>query len=241
MRRYFLAILSVLLIGCESVKIKKEHGQLPKQEEKSYSVSFGQEEILATDMSFDVKTGEIKYTLPQEAIVRIRIGLRDGGPLLLALLDWEIRSAGPHVEVWDKRDRTGQVIFGERGDYMVVVSCKPISAQGKKGVRKSPDLRITFPESHEATAEGTPILKGTSPVRIILPEEEKKWFNETKYELGIYIDTVFLMEDEEGTDPFTYQLNTENFSEGVHTLTINLVGYEGEVGTKSVLIFVKNH
>ena len=49
------------------------------------------------------KTGEIKYTLPEPASVRLRIGIRNGGPMLRTLLDWELREKGPHVEVWDKK------------------------------------------------------------------------------------------------------------------------------------------
>ena len=202
-------------------------------------------EILAVNLSFNLETGEIKYTLPEDALVRLRIGLKDGGPLLRNLVDWEKREKGEHEEIWDKKDEDGRVDFGNRTDFMVVLACLPLNAKERnlnsgtiKGFRKSPRLNIAFAEGTEKNDKGIPILQGVVPVRISLDEKDQ-WIIETKYEVGMYIDNIFLMEDEEGSNPFTYQLNTKGFNEGEHIITVNLIGYNGEIGTETILVQVK--
>ena len=81
---------------------------------------------------------------------------------------------------------------------------------------------------------------GIVPVRVYLNKDDQRWLTETKYEMGLYIDNVFLMEEEEGTNPFTYHLDTRNLNDGFHIITANIIGYEGEVATESMRVFVKN-
>lgn len=208
-------------------------------------------EILASNLSFDTETGKIKYTLPEPALVRIRIGIKDGGPLLRTLLDWESRPAGEHTEGWDGQDASGKVDFGKRSDLMIVfgaLALNPVHEKEKtkaapsfKGFRTSPEFLLIFPEAKEITKTGTFVLTGLTPVRVVINKEDKDWLSNTKYEIGLYLDQMYLIEDEEGASPFTYHLDTTHVNDGLHTLTVNVVGFEGEIGTKSVLIFVKNH
>ena len=212
--------------------------------DKSTNHSIEPKEILATDISFDSSTGEIKYTLPEPALVRIRIGITQGGALLRHLLDWDYRDAGAHVEVWDMKDETGTVNFTGRTDLMLVLSCRAVGSGPKdvismSGLRKAPRVDVGFPKSTETTEDGIVVIRDIMPVRVTLDKEDQKWITETKFEVGLFIDNVFLMEDEEGANPFTYQLNTRGLNEGIHTITVNIVGYQGEVGTKSVLMYIK--
>lgn len=198
-------------------------------------------EILASDMSFDLETGRIMYTLPEPALVRLRIGFGQGGALLINLVDWERREAGQNIEVWDFKDATGNVVFEKRKDFKIVLACIPVSLEEQKiyqssikGFRKAPRFEVTFPESE--MTDGVPLFKPMDPVRVTLDKEDQKWLTETKYELGIFINNAFLMEDEEGVNPFTYRVNTTGLRAGIHIITVNVVGYEGEIGTKSVRV-----
>ena len=65
------------------------------------------------DGGLDPRAGLIRYSLPEPGRVRIRIGLRDGGPHLRTLVDWEPRSAGLHEEPWDGLDASGEVDLRE--------------------------------------------------------------------------------------------------------------------------------
>lgn len=209
-------------------------------------VEKNQKEIIATDLSFDVNTGEIKYTLPEPALVRIRIGIRDGGPMLRTLVDWEYKEAGPQVEVWDKKDETGKVNFGTRSDYFLVLACIPSEANRTdfhsdqiRGLRKSPQLQVTFPQSMQKSEEGIPTLSGIVPVRIEIDKKDH-WITQTKYEVGLYVDHVFIIEDEEGTNPITYQLDTHKLNNGMHILTTVITCFDGEAGTKNLLVLINN-
>jgi len=206
-------------------------------------------EVLATDLSFDAQAGEIKYTLPEPALVRIWIGLKDGGPLLRTLLDWEPRSAGEHVEVWDGKDSTGLINFGNKNNLMLVLGAltldsgknsEILSSTTLRGFQKSPEFKIDFPESQKKSSEGVPMIRGISPVRITLSERDKEWLTRTKYEIGLYLDEVYLTEDEEGTSPFTYPLDTRNMNNGRHILTVNIVSFTGEIGTQTIYLIVNN-
>jgi len=230
------------MAGCQSAPLKSAETK-PLE-----AAPAGGDEILATDISFDLETGQIKYTLPEDALVRVRIGLMDGGPLLHHVVDWEKRLKGPHVETWDRKDAAGKIDFTNRKDMMLVLGCLPLEEEKRKsynglikGLRKAPQLNVVFPEAVGKTDDGWDIVRGIAPVRINLDEKDKDWLTGTKYEVGMYIDYVFLMEDEEGTNPFTYRLNTVNLNDGPHLITVNIVGYEGDMGTRSVLVYVKNN
>jgi len=60
-------------------------------------------------VKFDAATGLVSYVLLKPARVRIRLGIKDGGPLLRTLVDWQPRPAGLQREPWDGFD-TGQLM-----------------------------------------------------------------------------------------------------------------------------------
>ena len=204
-------------------------------------------EISASEISFDALTGQIKYKLPESALVRIRIGIKNGGPLLRTLIDWELRSKGNHTEIWDKKDASGKVDFGTRRDLICMLACLPATktkhsaySGAIRGLRKSPDFKIIFPESAKKDDLGVPIASGVTPIRVELERKDLKWLTDVRYEVVVFIDGIFIMEDEEGISPFTYRLDTKHLNDGLHIMTVNIASFEGEVGTYSALIKVKN-
>lgn len=246
--KYLLFLFGIILTvsGCQVTRPPAPPYQ--EKEQAGLRSNAQPREILASDLSFDVETGKIKYTLPEPALVRIRIGIKDGGPLLRHVLDWELRKAGEHTESWDKKDASGRINFGSGNNFMIIIACRPLSAQehwsnslGIKGLRKSPEFQMSLPRARTYSKDGAAVVEGMAPVRISLEREDQRWLAETRYELGLYVDYVFLMEEEEGVNPFTYDLDTRKLNDGPHTLTANIVGYDGEVGTKSILIQVNNH
>ncbi|MBZ0165887.1 MAG: hypothetical protein K8I00_03700 [Candidatus Omnitrophica bacterium] len=203
------------------------------------------DEILAEDVTFDAETGRITYTLPEAALVRIRIGLPEGGPLLSNLIDWEHQEAGPQEVVWNFRDKTGKVNFGTKRNYILTIKCFPAPIKQREGMnthvagyRHEPKFDVTFPESE--LTKGIPQMDHLDPIRVMLAEEDRRWLTETKYEVALFIDNVLLMEEEEGINPFTYRLDTRGFRAGKHKITLTIVGYEGEIGTQSFWIHVVN-
>lgn len=72
----------------------------------------GGEAIEVHDVRWDPETGQVRYRIDEPARVRIRIGLKNDGPLLRTLIDWVPRSAGMHEEAWDGKDAAGVFELG---------------------------------------------------------------------------------------------------------------------------------
>lgn len=215
---------------------------------KSMKPVVDENEVLATDMSFDLDKGEIHYTLPERAFVRIRLGVRDGGAMIRNLVDWELREAGAHVERWDGTRDNGEEVFVHRGDLMAVISALRPSKDNQLpdhssvvgGLRKSPEFTLSFPEVKDANSEGIALIRDVATLRVFIKPEDVKWLTESKFEMGIYIDGIFLIEDEEGSNPYNYRLNTKMLNNGAHTVTVNITAYTGEIGSKSLLLETRN-
>jgi len=70
---------------------------------------------------------------------------------------------------------------------------------------------------------------------------ESQWLlDESLYEIGFFIDGVFMSEEEQGYLPMSWRLNTEQLSDGEHILTVNVSGFDGRVGVASTR-FTVNH
>lgn len=203
------------------------------------------EEIQATELAFHPGTGQIKYTLPRDALVRIRIGMRDGGPLLAHLLDWEFRPKGKHEEFWDITGDTALLLNEFRLGAVAVINCRawdqdrePDERQ-KRLFRESPGVTMTFPGA-ERTKDGLPILKDVAPVRVVIDPADAAWLEATKYEVTLFIDEITIFDDEEGINPYTFPFNTKGISNGEHLITVNVVGYQGQIGTLSRTVWIDN-
>ena len=165
---------------------------------------------------------------------------------MLSLVDWEPRQPGAHVETWNLKDRSGRVDFSRQENLMCVITAVPqnwqdfdLSKATIKSFHKEPAVMVTFPESPGTDSEGNPIIAGKAPVRIEVDPADQVWLENQKYEIAFYIDTIYAIEDEEGTIPFTYRLDTAYIQPGLHIITANVVGFYGEVGTENVLVRVE--
>ena len=204
------------------------------------------QQILAEDLSFDAETGEIRYTLPEDALVRIRIGIKEGGALLRTVTDWEFRSKGEHVETWDLKDASGKIDFGVRRDLVMVFAALPANKSipriydpRVRGYRQSPGFSITFPEA-EMQAD-VPVISGNTTLRVTIDADDISWLREENFEIVLFIDQVFLMEEEEGINPFNYFLDTNKFNDGSHVITVNILSFSGEAATEHVNVRIKNN
>ncbi|MBF0384620.1 MAG: hypothetical protein HQL27_01985 [Candidatus Omnitrophica bacterium] len=199
-------------------------------------------EIYPSGLSFNADTGEIKYTLPEDALVRIRIGIKDGGPLLRTLVDWEKRGKGDNIETWDFKEPNNGVFFGKRSDYLIAIFCQGLNSDvgNSRGQRKSESLKAKVVNSGSVSSDNIPEVGDTAIIRVGFDNNELGWMLESKFEVSIFLDNVFYYEDEEGVNPFNFNLDTKNMNEGEHTVTVNIIGYEGEILTASAKILVKH-
>jgi len=211
-------------------------------------------------------------------MLRIRVGIKEGGPLLATLIDWQPQQAGRHQYLWsgkiglDDVDLKSQPniefnltayslpensIIIKYTDPQQNISPKVKSSSAKRKTRttspfkkylhathpraecREPRFAIKFPNVSEYTDDGTPIVSGIVPVRIILDKKDKKILQDERYEIVFFVDFVFLYEEEEGISPFTYFFDTKGMSEEKHFLTVNIYSFKDHIGTETRSIDVK--
>ena len=239
--------------------------------------SYGKELTLRS-LSYDAKTGRIEFVLPRAAMLRIRVGLKQAGPLLATLLDWQPKQAGRHRYIWDGNIGLSDVDFRTNPmiqlnlaayslpDNSIIVrynkppekafSKSKSDGSGKRPKKESPfkkylhavhpmdkcrepQFSMEFPGVTEFTDDKIPIVSGNVPVRITVHDRDKKFLQDQRFEAVIFVDFMFLFEEEEGISPATYFIKTAGMNEGKHFITVNLYGFKDHIGTKTKQVFVK--
>ncbi len=81
----------------------------------------GGDQLEVLDTRWEPGSREIHYILPAAARLRIRAGLKNGGPLLATPLDWVPRAAGTRVATWDGKDASGVLDLSEHPELQLRV------------------------------------------------------------------------------------------------------------------------
>ena len=71
---------------------------------------------------YDAAARKISYVLPDHALVNIRVGLPQGGPLLTTVIDWVPRRGGLNQEIWNGWDVSGSVNIAGMKNVQIGVS-----------------------------------------------------------------------------------------------------------------------
>lgn len=100
---------------------------------------------------YDEAEGSIDYKLPQAAMVRIRVGLKDGGPLLATLIDWTPQEAGDYSIDWDGKDASGSIDLSFHPKRNLVIFAYSLAdnsiivkSQNKVNIESMPTDEILF-------------------------------------------------------------------------------------------------
>ncbi len=101
-----------------------------------------------------------------------------------------------------------------------------------------PRFKVLFPGSKKADDKGVPITSGITPLRIELDPRDAMHLINTRFEIMLFIDGVFIYEIEEGSSPFTFNWDTKGFAKGPHIITVNLIGYDDHIGIVSRRVIV---
>jgi len=70
------------------------------------------------------------------------------------------------------------------------------------------------------------------------PNDRERLLND-RFEVMLFVDTIFLTEEEQGILPFRYTMSTRGLSSGRHFITVNVVDREGRLGTATRAFAVK--
>lgn len=103
-----------------------------------------------------------------------------------------------------------------------------------------PRFKVLFPSSRVKTENNDiPIVSGIVPLRVELDRRDARHLTNTRFEIMLFVDGVFIYEIEEGSSPFTFNWNTKGYAKGPHIVTVNLVGYDDHIGIVSRKVIVE--
>lgn len=105
---------------------------------------------------------------------------------------------------------------------------------------KDPRIEIHLPDTVPRDDQGRALVDQSTPVpiKVTMNAEDEKLLAETKYEVSFFVDHQFMSEEELGFMPITWLWLPNNLNEGKHILTVNVSGFRGQVGVKSVEFMV---
>jgi hypothetical protein len=101
-----------------------------------------------------------------------------------------------------------------------------------------PRFKVLFPTGTRAEAGDVPIVSGIVPIRIELDPRDEQHLINTRFEIMLFVNGVFIYEIEEGSSPFTFNWDTKSFAKGPHIVTVNLAGYDDHIGIVSSKVIV---
>ncbi|WP_133510082.1 FlgD immunoglobulin-like domain containing protein [Candidatus Thiosymbion oneisti] len=83
---------------------------------------------------------------------------------------------------------------------------------------------LSFPEFDKSEEKAVPEVKDAVVVRIDVPsQEDREILLGQRFEIILFIDTVYYAEEERGYIPFNYPLDVSGVPEGEHVLTVNII------------------
>lgn len=97
----------------------------------------------------------------------------------------------------------------------------------------SPGLTMTFPQQASTTEYGIPVLNGKSVVHVELDDASRAHFQNTKFEIVFFLNGEFYAEEESGYSPYNWVWDTTQGKEGTYILTVNLTGFQDQIGILS--------
>ena len=102
-------------------------------------------------------------------------------------------------------------------------------------------VRLEFPGATQHDAQGRPVLVGTTPIQVILDESDASRLVNERFELALFEDLTVIAEEEKGTTPYTYLLDTTKLPSGPHLLTVNVLGGNDHYGVATRQVIIGAH
>jgi hypothetical protein len=102
--------------------------------------------------------------------------------------------------------------------------------------QKSPRLEVSF--LARETRKPVSKIEGFDEVltKVNLNRLDEIYLDQERYEISFFVDNQFLAEEEQGFVPMTWRWSPARFGldPGKHVLTVNVSGYNGQVGVKNI-------
>jgi hypothetical protein len=202
----------------------------------------GGDEVLAQRFTFDPKSGSMDFVLPEPARVRLRMGVKSL-PVLRTYYNWEPLEAGRHTIEWDGLDTTGKIRIVEHPQFRADLRAMSLPENAfylKRAPRSTRDpcgelcFRLELTDAG-TTDDGRPLVGDELRLRVQVddPAERERLVN-VRFEIMIFLDTLYLFEEEDGAIPFNYRIDTRALNPGPHLLTVNVLAYDQRIGIQTL-------
>lgn len=239
---YFLTGI-FLLTGCQATQPLGEGG---KPAAVLMVAPPALRQVEAQNLQFNAQEGKISYTLSEDALVRLRVGIDNRGPMLETLIDWQPRKAGQHEEIWDRLNDEKNVEFPLREDLTVIIFCFALDdemttdfVKTLPGFHSSPQINVELLE-HDKIYDHAVVIRDEVKGRIRIEKQDLQWMNGLRFGATVFINNILAAEEKNGVSPMTFTLNTKYLKDGFHTIHVNVWSYAGETAVKSIPVYIDN-
>lgn len=217
--------------------------------------------ITVKESAVEAEKKQISYVLPKAACVRLRAGFHEGlylSPIVSSLA----QPAGRHSVAWDGASDNGvftNLYANPQIQVNILAVSLPVNILVAEGGGEHVSARaialpahlssLIAPAWREAGSARTDYLIAddynlglgltedtvmrTVEARVDCASAERSRLFGRRFELMLFLDTSFLMEDERSQMPFSYRMSTRGLTAGRHVLTANVIDADGAVGTAS--------
>lgn len=192
---------------------------------------------IMNSFSFEKSTGEITYTLESPALVLMRAGIPQGGPMLAEPVSWEPRPTGMNVEKWDISPAVTMLLEREKISFNRRFRALPESAIIVTGDNAGKSVNVP---GFILDAAADEIKAGEElSLTVALNEATGKKLKEERYEVVSYVDGKFISEEEYGYSPYKCVIPAAKLAPGVHVITINIATLTDRIGSESAVVKVE--
>jgi hypothetical protein len=111
----------------------------------------------------------------------------------------------------------------------------------RPSLSKAPGFTVTDrkPASGTMALSSISVPDDTMEFLIQVDDESVTDFNDTRYEIIVFVDNERIDEEEQACTPYLYKLDTSKYIPGDHIITFNLAGLMGQISSQSLMFTVK--
>ena len=133
---------------------------------------------------------------------------------------------------FESEDNTGETEGSERSRLWATKG-KYFHYRHDPRICHQPRFKVSFPTGRQTNNKDAPVISGVVPIRIELDPRDAWRLINTRFEVMLFVDGIFIYEIEEGSSPFTFNWETKDFAKGPHIVTVNLIAYDDHIGIVS--------
>ncbi len=86
--------------------------------------------------------------------------------------------------------------------------------------------------------KGLPLVTKTIPIQLKVDAKDRQRLLSQRFEPVFFVDGQYVFENEVGFFPMTWRWDPRGINKGIHYLTVNVRGYEGNFGTATTKVYV---